>query len=57
MFGVFKYQFQDELPENQSKEEKEIATTTQKEEEPQNNSINEAVSLTTDKPYMMRNSG
>ena len=56
MFGIFKYQFQDELPENQSKEEKEVETTTQ-EEEPQNNSINESVSLIMDKPYMMRNDG
>ena len=57
MFGIFKYQFQDELPENQSKEEKEITTTTQKEEDSTGNIINESITLIVDKPYMMRNDG
>lgn len=53
MFGIFKYQFQSELPENQPKEEEII---TQKEES-QNTSINESMSIIVDKPYMMRNDG
>lgn len=53
MFGIFKYQFHSELPENQPKEEEII---TQKEES-QDTSINESMSIIVDKPYMMRNDG
>lgn len=58
MFGIFKYQFEDELPENQDKpdsvtiRENKLCPHTKFIE-----IITESYSLIVDKPYMMRNDG
>lgn len=58
MFGIFKYQFEDELPENQDKKdsslirENKLCPHTKFAE-----TIIESYSLVVDKPYMMRNDG
>ena len=58
MFGIFKYQFEDELPENQDKKdsspirENKLCPHTKFTE-----GIIESYSLVVDKPYMMRNDG